>query len=176
MLSESEFFADRIDLLCVLADIPVIQFAVFAVSEIVISIFAADNRPFGKLPNHGFLLKYHLFVANSLPLNHGIDQHRSQPSRQSRHSFTILPAPYRRALYFIIPYIVVIFNGLPQIETGHFSHGTCGGSFGLACPSSISLPYRRRACSDSWMPMRRSAVQRRRETHSPQALRSAPRS
>ena len=76
----------------------------------------------------------------------------------------------------IIPYIVVIFNGLPQIETGHFSHGTCGGSFGLACPSSISLPYRRRACSDSWMPMRRSAVQRRRETHSPQALRSAPRS
>ena len=111
MLSESEFFADGIDLLCILANVPVIQLAVFAVSEIVISVFAAGNRPFGKLPNHGFLLKYHLFVANSLPLNHGIDQHRSQPSRQSRHSFTILPAPYRRALCFIIPHKMQNING-----------------------------------------------------------------
>lgn len=70
VLSESEFFADRIDLLCTLANVPVIQLAVFAVSEIVISVFAADDRPFGKLPNHEFLLKYHLFVANSPPLNH----------------------------------------------------------------------------------------------------------
>ena len=111
VFSESEFFADCIDLLCILADIPVIQFAVFAVSEIVISIFAAGDQPFGKLPNQGFLLKYHLFVANSLPLNHGINQHRSQPSRQSRHSFTILPAPYRRTLCFILPHKMQNING-----------------------------------------------------------------
>ena len=77
MNAESKLFTDCVNRVSIFTNIFIVQLAVLSVSKIVVSVFAAGNRTFGKCFKQRFVLKNHLFIANSFLLHHGINQHCS---------------------------------------------------------------------------------------------------